>query len=413
MGSLTVEEYYHNFLELMRFFPTLVPNEEHRIQKFEQGLTVEIQRAVCGDTFSTLEALFNKVARVYDLDKLQSQKNAMLKRKGMPPPTPVNPKRPIPSHLGATNFQNQRNSVGFSTRPEAIDRFTLCRYFQRSHFGEDCQGNKIVYFICGKPGHRAFECTHRKYGGYQTNNATWGSRQIANPRAPQAARGRGRNGSEGLGRGRNGRGHLFAIRNDQERELSEDVNIEEHETQEDMVTGTFSINSIFCYVLFDTGATNSFISTSAVKCLELQNPQITKVQISLPSGNSMPCSSIFKNVNIIIENINFPSNLFVIDLQEFDVILGMDFLSKYNAIVDCRRQRVQLNSPSEKQLVYHKSRRLQEIRIVSALQLVKYLQKGHWLFLCNVEDLSKPEGKSLKDIPIVQEFEDIFPEEIP
>ena len=41
MVNLTVEEYYQKFLKLLRFAPTLVPSEEHRIQKFEQGLTIE------------------------------------------------------------------------------------------------------------------------------------------------------------------------------------------------------------------------------------------------------------------------------------------------------------------------------------------------------------------------------------
>ena len=110
--------------------------------------------------------------------------------------------------------------------------------------------------------------------------------------------------------------------------------------QEDVVTGTISINSIFFSVLFDTSATNYFISISAVKRLGLLNLKSTNVQISLPSSTSVSCFAMFENINIEIEKVNFPSTLFKINLQDLDVILGRDWLSKYSAIVDCGKQRV-------------------------------------------------------------------------
>ena len=65
-----MEQYYQKFLELMRFNPTMVSTEELKAQKFEQGLSLELQQKLGGDTFTSLDALYNKVAHLYELDQL-------------------------------------------------------------------------------------------------------------------------------------------------------------------------------------------------------------------------------------------------------------------------------------------------------------------------------------------------------
>ena len=94
-----------------------------------------------------LEALFNKVARLYDLDKLQRQKDAGLKRKESSSTNPVAPKRPMLAHPGSSNFQNMENQIGFTARPEIIDRSASCRFCQRNHPGGRLS-RKQIYMIC-------------------------------------------------------------------------------------------------------------------------------------------------------------------------------------------------------------------------------------------------------------------------
>ena len=48
MANKTMEEYYQNFIELMRFAQSLVPREEIKEQKFEQGLSLELQQKLGG-----------------------------------------------------------------------------------------------------------------------------------------------------------------------------------------------------------------------------------------------------------------------------------------------------------------------------------------------------------------------------
>ncbi|XP_057247452.1 uncharacterized protein LOC104882935 [Beta vulgaris subsp. vulgaris] len=54
MGTMTVNEYYSKFIELMRFAPEMVPTEVLKAQRFEQGLTLSIQGKLGGANFNTL-----------------------------------------------------------------------------------------------------------------------------------------------------------------------------------------------------------------------------------------------------------------------------------------------------------------------------------------------------------------------
>ena len=103
----------------------------------------------------------------------------------------------------------------------------------------------------------------------------------------------------------------------------------------DVVMGTFPVNSTPFTVLFDSGATHSFISIAATDLLGLSCPKPIKVQISLPSGDKLPCSSLLENVEIKIEGVYFPANLIMMELNVFDIILGMDWLGCYKEILDC------------------------------------------------------------------------------
>ena len=100
--------------------------------------------------------------------------------------------------------------------------------------------------------------------------------------------------------------------------------------------GTISTNSFLFNVLFDTGASHSFVSLSAVKCLGLTDAQTINVKVKLPSGDSVACSKVFSDVKISINGVEFPARLIAFNLDDLDVILGMDWMSKYEAQIDCR-----------------------------------------------------------------------------
>lgn len=104
----------------------------------------------------------------------------------------------------------------------------------------------------------------------------------------------------------------------------------------EVVEGKILICSYLVHVLFDTGATYSFISASMVKLLNLvPTPMGKNLYLSTPLGRrEIPwekCLDCF----VTIEEHDMLVDLSVMEIKDFDVILGMDRLSKFYAHVDC------------------------------------------------------------------------------
>ena len=101
--------------------------------------------------------------------------------------------------------------------------------------------------------------------------------------------------------------------------------------------------------------------------------------------------------------------LFVLPLTEFDVILGMDWLSRYGACIDCSRKRVTLCADGE--VFSFQGARSVLTSLISALQVDRMWRKGREVFLAYVRDVSVSPAE-IGDVPVVQEFLDVFPEEL-
>jgi predicted aspartyl protease len=90
------------------------------------------------------------------------------------------------------------------------------------------------------------------------------------------------------------------------------------------IVSLFPVESHIVQVLFDTGATHSFITTSWVEALNLPiTTMSTPIQIDSASGK-VRADSVCLNVSVEIRGIEFPANLIVMGSQVIDVILGMN-----------------------------------------------------------------------------------------
>ncbi|XP_019190722.1 PREDICTED: uncharacterized protein LOC109185196 [Ipomoea nil] len=179
-----------------------------------------------------------------------------------------------------------------------------------------------------------------------------------------------------------------------------------------IVTGTFLIHTTPAIVLFDSGVANSFIATEFATQLDLTTNTRVQLQVKVASGEVIKCDRMYKNIMITIEGIEFPSNLIQFRLDGIQVILGMDWLGKFQAQILCGEQKVVLRGPNGKRVSYHGSHKNPEVKLVNMMKMRKYMTKGHEAFLCSIEDLStKTVGP--RTIPVVNEFTDVFLDEIP
>ena len=105
-------------------------------------------------------------------------------------------------------------------------------------------------------------------------------------------------------------------------------------------------------------------------------------------------------------------DLIELSFKDFDVILGMDWLSRHQAIVDCRMKRVTLRTPNEDEVTFISERSNHLSNVISVSIARKMVRKGCEVYLAYVIETEKVRP-SVSDIPIVSDFSDMFPEELP
>ncbi|GKF37602.1 hypothetical protein Tco_0114360 [Tanacetum coccineum] len=108
-----------------------------------------------------------------------------------------------------------------------------------------------------------------------------------------------------------------------------------------------------------------------------------------------------------------------IELGSFNVIIGMDWLAKYQAVIVYAEKIVRIPWGNETLIVRgdesHRGNKTR-LNIISCTKTQKYMLKGCPIFLAHVttkETGDKPEKKRLEDIPIVRNFPEVFPEDLP
>ncbi|GJV16705.1 putative reverse transcriptase domain-containing protein [Tanacetum coccineum] len=105
-------------------------------------------------------------------------------------------------------------------------------------------------------------------------------------------------------------------------------------------------------------------------------------------------------------------NALPLDMCEFDIILGMDWLAAHRATIDCHSRRVIFGDIHAPEFIYHGSLPGKPMKIISALKARTLLSHGCEGFLATIHDTTS-DVSSIHDQPIVFEFQDVFPEELP
>ena len=108
-----------------------------------------------------------------------------------------------------------------------------------------------------------------------------------------------------------------------------------------VIQGTFLLSRIWARVLFDSGALHSFIAASVVIELGLEVETIEEpLYVSFPLGIRARIRMICRGCELEISGTLLTVDLRIIDMSEFDVILGMDWLIAYKVVIDSERRRV-------------------------------------------------------------------------
>ncbi|XP_062113049.1 uncharacterized protein LOC133824194 [Humulus lupulus] len=188
----------------------------------------------------------------------------------------------------------------------------------------------------------------------------------------------------------------------------------EAEASPSVVTGQIPMANITCKVLFDYGASHSFISSRTVNVVNAPSEIFNVGFVTmLPSGEIVISKNWVKAVPLWIGGRELYVDLILLDLYDFDVILGMDFLSKYGASIDCKRKKVVFalegGDPFELEGISKKPR----TPIISAMKSRERLQHGCLGYLVNMVNETEETERRPEETRVVAEFLDVFPEELP
>jgi hypothetical protein len=156
-----------------------------------------------------------------------------------------------------------------------------------------------------------------------------------------------------------------------------------------IMTGTFSINYKPVIIIFDSGATHSFISDKCVARVGLDYYQTKdSYVISTPRGK-IGSNQLVRHVSIQLGSKAVKTDLVLLPLQGMDIILGMDWMTEYKVLLDVSSRVIEIDSPSN-----------------GATTL--YLPQQEYFHSC----VYATTYIKLEDIPIVCEYPDVFPNDL-
>ena len=157
-------------------------------------------------------------------------------------------------------------------------------------------------------------------------------------------------------------------------------------------------------MLFDSSTSHSFIATSVVIELGLEIEALEEpLYVSSPIGIRARIRTICHGCELEISGILLTVDLRVMDMSEFDVILGMDWLTAYIVVIDCERRRVTAYTQDDTRVVFQGDKH-------GIFPQTVYESRCHgqlvgWLASLTLKDEVRPD----LDLPrVVCEYDDVF-----
>ena len=184
------------------------------------------------------------------------------------------------------------------------------------------------------------------------------------------------------------------------------------QTNTNFVTVIISVFGEPTRVLFDSGASRSFISTSfALHANQELTPLKNKLIVTTLLGEIKLRTSVFKGCEVVVEGMVLKANLIPLEMSDFDVILGMDWLSNHRASTDYFTKKIRFEKPGYPEFEFVGNRKILPTYVISTLEAKRLLLKGCESYLAHVVDTFVTEV-NLENVPVMCECPDVFPEDL-
>jgi len=154
-------------------------------------------------------------------------------------------------------------------------------------------------------------------------------------------------------------------------------------------------------VLFDSGVTHSSVSNKCVRRLKLVMRELgCKLIVVTTTSGEVSTTFVCVGCPMEVAGRRFKVNLICLSMNGFDVILGMDWLSVNHIVIDCGRCSV----------VFPETVGLE---LISAKRVIKEVEVGATCFMIVAQTEKKSTADKISLILVVEEYADVFPNEIP
>ncbi|KAF5809961.1 putative nucleotidyltransferase, Ribonuclease H [Helianthus annuus] len=441
MVGSEIEAYTKRSNELAVLCPTMVDPPYKRIELYLKGLAPEIQSHVTSANLENIQEIQRLAHRITDqaVEQNKLPKRVSATTTVTPSATPVTlsdnkRKWEGDSSKASVSVQSQnqqrktdnyqspnQQSSGSHRQGGYRGNLPKCNNCNKHHNG---QCNKGRCQRCLKMGHEAKDCRslrpanqnqqqpHAQPNQQQGNKGCYncGAEGHIKRYCPQLNRnqnnnnnnqGNGNNNNGGNNNGNEARGRAFVLgRGD----AVNDPNV---------VMGKFLLDNIYVTVLFDSGADTSYMSVKMCQLLKRAPTLLpTKHVVELANGKSLEATHVVQGCNLILAGQAFSIDLIPIVLGSFDVVIGMDWLSQHQAEILCSEKIIRIPRLGQEPLEVQSDKSGAVVGIISFLKAQKCLRKGHTAILALVSDASVKE-KKLEDIPIVRDYPQVFPEDLP
>ena len=381
-GNMNVAQYDAEFNRLLRYVPHMQDDEEEKARHFFNGLKPELQQGLCSTELSTYSKTVEIAGRVESRLRNVQRLNQRQANRHQPYAKPNSGKGQA-SGSGSYPQQNWKPQPQKTVSTKPAQNCTYCH--RSGHTETDCWRKQGRCLICGDSQHKVPDCPRR--------NTSTPARQ-AMVTTPKAA------SSGASGSGAKMKGRVFSLDGSDAPEST------------DVVEGTLSISDFSCKILFDPGATHSFISGKFAKLLDACVDELDcPVEVCTPLGASLTTYQYLKDCPISFSGKLLSANLIILPIESYDVILGMDWLSENYAQMDCRTKIVTVGKPGEDRITCQGHGKKEQKFLISATSARRFVSKGAYCFLAYL--INKPELQpKIEEVKVVRDFKGVFPEKL-
>ncbi|KAI3753681.1 hypothetical protein L2E82_25742 [Cichorium intybus] len=400
-GSRTVQQYTLDFNEKARFAQHQVDTEERKMDRYLWGLKTQIREFLPSSRYTTFQQVAEAArSRERELQRQEEERRTEREVGGF--------KR---KWEGKAVDTSQRSiTTGSQVRGETKkNEERWCKKCRRKHTGEcDSRNPPSVCFQCGKTGHMARQCTESHPVCFNCGDS--GHIRPNCPKMRSESQRDFQKTGRGGGRDRDDRKDKSG---GQVRTRAFQLTVDEARDRTDVITGIFSLNSFQARVLFDSGASVSFISESFASKLDIPLAELyEKIIVDVADGRCVFVKSHYKQCQLEIYGIAYPIDLKPITNHEFDVIVGMDWMDDNRGQMDCHEKTLSIKTPSGSRMLIRGERRSRKVPIVSLATARRYMERGGELIMAHVISAESKHSK-VEEVEVVCDYPDVFPETLP